>query len=301
MSALSPAVIAAAHDLELAARLVVEGLRAGDHRSPLHGYSAEFQQHRPYRTGDDLKYLDWKLLARTDRLYSKQFRETTSMSAMIVLDTSESMAFPETGLSKLRYACIIAAALAWLISNQGDAVGFMTTTNGTWSYLPARGGRPHLRSLLTRIDRVQSSGVWQPERVIARAAELLERRGVILVLSDFYDREDETRREVRRAAHRGHDVGMLQIVSAEELSFPFRGDLEFEDLETGERRLLDAAAVAAQYKDALEEFLTRCRREAQRDGIDYALLSTGETPERGLREFLIRRAEPLSYAPAGRR
>src|SRR5687767_8778665 len=130
-------------------------MRAGGHRSPFHGYSAEFQQHRPYRTGDDLKYLDWKLLARTDRLYSKQFRETTSMSAMIVLDTSTSMAFPETGLSKLRFACIMAAALAWLISNQGDAVGFMTTTNGAWSYLPARGGRPHLRSLLTRIDRVQ--------------------------------------------------------------------------------------------------------------------------------------------------
>src|SRR5262245_20375284 len=195
MSSLSPAVVAAVHDLELAARLVVEGMRAGPHRSPFHGYSAEFQQHRPYRAGDDLKYLDWKILARTDRLYSKQFRETTSMSAMIVLDTSTSMQFPDAGMSKFRFARIMAASLAWLIANQGDAVGLITMTDGVWSYLPARGGRPHLRSVITRIDRLQSSGAWQPERVIARAAELLKRRGVIIVISDFYDGEEETRRE----------------------------------------------------------------------------------------------------------
>src|SRR6185503_15574221 len=127
---LSADVVTAIDDLELAARLVVEGLRAGSHRSPFHGYSAEFQQHRPYRAGDDLKYLDWKILARTDRLYSKQFRETTSMSVMIVLDASASMAFPKEGLSKFRFASIMAASLAYLITAQGDAVGLMTMTKG---------------------------------------------------------------------------------------------------------------------------------------------------------------------------
>src|SRR5437868_3926640 len=117
MSSLSPAVIAAITDLDLAARLVVEGMRAGGHRSPFHGFNAEFQQHRPYRAGDDLKHLDWKILARTDRLYSKQFRETTSMSVMIVLDTSASMGYEEGGISKLRYATIAAASLAYLISS----------------------------------------------------------------------------------------------------------------------------------------------------------------------------------------
>src|SRR5688500_12610056 len=133
MSALSPAVVAAVDDLELAARVVVEELRAGGHRSPFHGYSAEFQQHRPYRAGDDLKYLDGKLRAHTDRQYSKQCRETTSMSAMIVLDASASMAFPEQGLSKFRYASIVAAALAYLIATQGDAIGLMTMANGRLS------------------------------------------------------------------------------------------------------------------------------------------------------------------------
>lgn len=290
MSVLSPAVVAAIHDLELAARLVVEGMRAGGHRSPFHGYSAEFQQHRPYRAGDDLKYLDWKILARTDRLYSKQFRETTSMSVMIVLDASASMHFPHTGLSKFRYASIIAASLAYLISAQGDAVGLMSSADGRLTYLPARGGRPHLRALITRIDRLTPSGAWQPERVLARAAELLKRRGVVIVLSDFYDAETTTRRELRRVLRRGHDVAMLQIVSPEETEFPYRDELEFEDLETGERRLVNAAATEREYRSALHQFLERCREEATRDGIDYALMSSEVAPERAMRGFLLRRS-----------
>jgi len=289
MSSLSPAVAAAVDDLELAARVVVEGLRAGGHRSPFHGYSAEFQQHRSYRAGDDLKYLDWKLLARTDRLYSKQFRETTSMSAMIVLDASASMAFPEEGLSKFRYASIIAASLAYLISTHGDAVGLMTMSRGALSYVPARAGRPHLRSLIARIDRLVPVGRWEPDRVIARGAELLKRRGVMMVISDFYDAEDATRRELRRVARRGHDVAMLQVISPEEMAFPYSGGLELEDLESGERRLVDAGTLQHGYRAAVAEFLERCRTLAHRDGIDYSLMSTGAPPERVLRDYLIRR------------
>ena len=292
MSALSPAVAAAVDDLELAARVVVEGLRAGAHRSPFHGYSAEFQQHRAYRAGDDLKYLDWKLLARTDRLYTRQFRETTSLSAMLVLDASASMAFPEEGLSKFRYASIVTAALAYLIAGQGDAVGLMTMTDGALAYVPPRAGRPHLRSLIARIDRLAPAGRWAPDRVIARAAELLKRRGVMIVISDFYDAEDETRRELRRAGRRGHDVAMLQIVSPEEMAFPYSGNLELEDLESGERRLLDAAVVGREYRAGMAGFLDRCRTLAHRDGVDYALMSLASPPERTLREYLLRRESP---------
>src|SRR5580765_320598 len=152
-SALSPTVVAAITDLELAARLVVEGLRTGGHRSPFHGYSTEFRQHRPYRAGDDLKYLDWKLFARSDRLYTRQFRETTNLSVMIALDTSASMAFPGDGVSKFQYGQIVAAALSYLVSEQGHAVGLMSMDAGKLSYVAARGGRQHLRSLIARIDR----------------------------------------------------------------------------------------------------------------------------------------------------
>ena len=288
-TALSASVVAAVDDLELAARKVVEGLRAGGHRSPFHGFSADFQQHRPYRVGDDLKYLDWKILARTDRLYSKQFRETTSMSVMLVLDASASMAYPEGSATKFRYACVLAASLAYLISAQGDAVGLMSTDGERLVYLPAKGGRPHLRLLLAQIDKLKPGGSWQPDRVIARGAELLKRRGAMVVISDFYDEEEATRRELRRVSSRGHDVAMLQITSDVERRFPFKGDHEFEDLETGERRIVNANAIEPEYRANVEAFLTRWRTSSRRDGIDYALMSSDEPLEQTLRAYLLRR------------
>jgi uncharacterized protein (DUF58 family) len=289
---LDPSVIASIDDLELVARLIVEGLRTGQHRSPFHGYSAEFSQHRPYRAGDDLKYLDWKLLARTDRLYSRQFHETTNLSAMLVLDASASMGFPAGPLSKFRYAAVIAASLAYLIVDQGDAVGLMTMSGDGLRFLPARSGRAHLRSLLAQIERLAPAGAWPPEKVIPRAAELLKRRGLVLVLSDFYDDEDATRRELRRVKTRGHDVAMLQVMSHEEIAFPFSGDVEFEDLESGARRVVTADAVAHDYRASVGEFLTRCRDQARREGLDYALLPISDPPERALRSYLLRRDDP---------
>jgi len=288
-SALSPSVVASIDDLEVAARLVVEGLRTGGHRSPFHGFSTEFRQHRPYRAGDDLKYLDWKLFARSDRLYTRQFRETTNMAVLFVLDTSASMAFPEAAPSKFRYAQILIAALAYLVSEQGHGAGLMTTEGERLVYLPPRGGRVHLRSLIARIDRLAPSGAWDPSRAIARGAQLLQRRGVLMVISDFYDAEDETRREMRRAVQRGHDVAMLQVLSPDERVLPTAGQVELEDLESGQRRLIDDEA-AARYDRSLREFLARCRREALRDAVDYALMSTDVAPEVALRGYLLRRS-----------
>jgi uncharacterized protein (DUF58 family) len=296
---LSADVVSAIEDLELAARLVVEGLRAGPHRSPFHGYSSEFQQHRPYRVGDDLKYLDWKLLARTDRLYTRQFRETTSMSVMLVLDGSASMAFPEEGVSKWRYASVIAAALAHLVVGQGDGVGLLAMAGDRLTYLPAKGGRPHLRSLIATIDKLRPSGSWSPARGITRGAELLKRRGVVLVISDFQDGEEETHRELRRVAGHGHDVAMLQVVAPDESTFPYRGDVEFEDLETGERRVVDASMVSEPYRAAFDRFLARSKASALRDHIDYGLFSTSEPPGRALRDFLMRRGATAGAQHAG--
>ncbi|MBL0173378.1 MAG: DUF58 domain-containing protein [Gemmatimonadaceae bacterium] len=290
MTVLSPAVVAAIDDLELAARVVVEGLRVGGHRSPFHGYGADFQQHRPYRAGDDLKYLDWKVYARSNRLYTRQFRETTNVSVMVVLDTSASMAFPESGLSKFRYASIMAAALAYLASEQGNAVGLMTMTEGALTYLPARSGRVHLRSLIAKIDGLSPVGAWQPATVIGRAAELLQRRGLLMVLSDFYDEESETQRELRHVVRHGHDVAMLQVVAPEERELRFTTQVELRDLESGARRLVEPATAAPAYRDAMTKFLERCRAFAQHEGIDYGLLDTSDAPERALRDYLVRRS-----------
>lgn len=291
MSALSPAVVTAIDDLELAARVLVEGLRVGGHRSPFHGYGAEFHQHRPYRAGDDLKYLDWKVFARSNRLYTRQFRETTNVAVMLVLDTSASMAFPvdANATSKFRYGVILAAALAYLASEQGNAVGLMTETQGEMVYLPARSGRVHLRALLATLDRLAPGGAWNPARVIGRAAELLARRGLLVVLSDFYDDEGGTQRELRHTVQRGHDVAMLQVIAGGERTLPFREQVEVEELETGMRQLVEPAAIAAGYQQAMTSFLTRTRDLAVHEGMDYGLFVTDEPPEKTLRDYLVRR------------
>jgi uncharacterized protein (DUF58 family) len=207
---------------------------------------------------------------------------------MIVLDSSPSMAFGD-GITKFRYASIVAASIAYLVSSQGNAVGLMTMAGSSLSYLPARGGRLHLRSLIARLDGLEPNGVWQPTRVISRSAELLKRRGVVILISDLYDAEDETRRELRRVASRGHDVGVVQVMAGPETRFPYAGSVELEDLETGTRRVVDASAVRAGYQIAVSQFLDRCRTEARRDGIDYALMTTDTPPASALRAFLLRR------------
>jgi uncharacterized protein (DUF58 family) len=295
MASLSPQVVAAISDLELSARLIVEGLRTGSNRSPFHGFSTEFRQHRPYRQGDELKHLDWKVFARTDRLYTRQFRETTNLSLMLVLDTSASMAFPEGTVSKFRYATIAAAALAYLESDQGNAVGLMTMEDGALSYVPARGGRVALRSLLGKLDALSPRGAWDPPRAITRAAQLLRRRGIVIVLSDFYDAEDETLRALRRVVRHGHDVSMLQTISPAELTLPYEGQLEMQDLESGERRLVDAVDLAPRYRAAVTEFLDRWRTNALRSGVDHHVVNTGDAPERVLRDYLRRRGARSSH------
>jgi len=293
---LDPGVVGAIDDLELAARLIVEGARNGQHRSPFHGFSNEFSQYRAYRPGDDLKYLDWKVLARTDRLYTRQFRETTNMSVVLVVDTSGSMHYPPPtaagAVSKFRYSILMAAALAHLIIKGGDAVGLMTMQGEKLVYVPARGGRGHLRVVLAQLAQLAPSTQWDPARVLTRAADLLRRRGVVLALSDFYDDEETTRVELRRVARRGHDVAVLQVVSRDEVDLPFSSDVEFEDLESGARVVVDARAARGSYRDQMAAFLEAWRTGARRDGLDYALMTTDEPPSEALRAYLLKRGQP---------
>jgi uncharacterized protein (DUF58 family) len=291
-------VLAGIADLELVARIVVEGLVSGLHRSPFHGYSAEFSQYRHYRPGDDLKYVDWKLVARTDRVYTKQFRETTNMASAIVLDTSGSMDFPRTGstshvgrvlldppITKHRYAVIAAAALAHLISGQGDAVGLLAGER----FLAPRAGRQHLRGLLAALSSLTPAGGWSAGDSIRLAAERLKRRGLLIVLSDFYDDEERTLVELRRAARMGHEIVLFQIVSRDEIELPYRRDLELEDLESGRTLAVSAGLARRDYRDAIAAFLERWHSRAGAEGFHYSLIVTDTPPDRALRNFLLAR------------
>ena len=310
-----PETLAQLADLELVARIVVEGLVSGLHRSPFHGYSAEFSQYRHYRPGDDLKYVDWKLVARTDRVYTKQFRETTNMAAAIVLDTSGSMNFPvvaqafppplaadsgelrrgppkrkereggRPAVTKFRYAVIVAAALAHLISRQGDAVGLLA---GERFFAP-RAGRQHLRGLLAGLSSLTAGGGWSGADNVRRASERLKRRGLLLVLSDFYDDEERTLAELRRAARMGHEVVLFQILSRDEIELPYRRDLEFADLESGSTLAINAGLARREYTDAMAAFLERWHSRAGAEGFHYSMIVTDTPPARALRHFLLAR------------
>jgi uncharacterized protein (DUF58 family) len=286
---LPPAVLAAIGDLEFVARVTVEGALSGLHRSPFHGYSAEFSQYRHYRPGDDLKYVDWKLLARTDRVYTKQFRETTNVRAQIVLDASASMGFAgDAGVSKLQYGRMLAAAFAHLLAGQGDAVGLTVYDEILRTYLPSRPGRSHLRAIMVALSKVSAAGAMPSVAAIRRAVDLMRGRGVIILVSDLYDDEEEVAAELRRAARMGHDVTVFHVLTREERQWTWRDDIEAVDSETGQRVIVSPAAAHA-YQSRVEHFIERWRARCLANGILYVLAAVETPPADTLKSYLIQR------------
>jgi uncharacterized protein (DUF58 family) len=287
---LDPKVLSAIADLEWVARVTVDGTVAGLHKSPFHGYSAEFSQYRHYRPGDDLKYVDWKLLARTDRIYTKQYRETTNLVAQLALDASASMAFAGgNGVAKIDYARMLAASLAHLIGRQGDAVGLVVYDDGLRHFTGSRAGQTHLRALLVALSKVAATGKTSTASALRRATDLLKRRGLVLVISDLYDEDGEVERELRRAVRIGHEVAVFHVLTREELEFPFGGDVEIEDLESGRAVLTNAPAARVAYRRRFDAFLERWKTRCVTDGVDYVRAMTDEPLEGVLRGYLLRR------------
>jgi len=288
---LEPGALAAIADLELVSKRVVDGTISGLHRSPFHGYSAEFSQYRHYRPGDDLKYVDWKLFARTDRLYTKQFRETTNLLCQIALDASASMDYAgAAGITKFQYARLLAGSLAHLVSRQGDAVGLVTYAGGIKQYLPSRGGQVHLRALLLTLQRTAAGGQTDGAAALGRTIDLLKRRGLLMVISDLYDERDLVERALMRAAHIGHEVVIFHVLSRDEVELPFRDDVELEDPETGRLVLSNGAAAGRAYRETISAFLERWRTRCATHGIDYVRVFTDAPLEAALRAYLRRRA-----------
>jgi len=280
----TPSELPSLRDLELLARTTVEGLRQGLHRSPFHGYSAEFSQYRHYRQGDDLKYVDWKAFGRTDRLYTRQFRETTNMSAMFVVDVSRSMDFGR----KFALAQSVVAVLGTLVLDQGDAAGLVAVEART-HYLPPRSGHHHLTLFLSEVARLTPSGTTSVAAGLARAGALLKRRGLVVAISDFYD-DAEALVEMRRLSRMGHEVVVLHTLAAEELTLPSHGAVEFVDAETNRSVVVQPELAQAAYRERVGAWLAGFEASVRREGLDYLRLSTTDVLERELRRFLSARA-----------
>jgi uncharacterized protein (DUF58 family) len=270
-------------DLELVTKTTVEGLRQGLHRSPFHGYSAEFSQYRHYRPGDDLKYVDWKAFARTDRIYTRQFRETTNVSALFVLDISRSMNFG----TKFVMARTVAAILGTLVLDQGDAAGVFAVDDRA-HYVPARSGHHHLRLLLTELASLEPVGAVSIAEALRRATAILKRRGLVIVISDLYE-DEESVGQIRRLARMGHDVVVIHTLAREEVTLDVGGAAEFVDVESGTRLMVQPSTARTAYQEKFAQWLADVEGRIRREGIDYLRLVAGDPLEPALRRFLVAR------------
>ena len=288
--ALDPALLAQIADLELAARLIVEGVRLGAHRSPFTGTGAEFQQMRPYLPGDDLKHLDWKHYARTDKLFTRVYRETTEWPVMLAVDSSRSMAFADgRGVTKLQVGVLLAAALTYLLIQQGEAVGLVSHADSDGVSLSARVGRAHLVRMLGTLSRLQSMGGTDLAGALRRAVARLGRRGCVALVSDLYG-DVGWHSALREARRMGHEVVIFHVLAPEERSLATDGDVEFVDLETDERLVANTPAVRDEYASRVAAFIDDQRAFAHAEGITFVEAGTNRPLDDVLRAFTRQRA-----------
>jgi len=287
---LDPSVLAGIDNLELRARVAVEGFLSGLHRSPHRGFSVEFNDYRQYQRGDDLRHVDWKLYARSEKFYIKQYEDETNTRCMLALDTSASMAYGSKGLSKLDFAISVASALAYFIMRQRDAVGLLTYDDKLRDFLPARARQPHLMQLLRVLSQVQPGQQTDAAKPLGDLAATLTKKSLVLLISDLLQGEEATLATLRNLRAMGHDVIVLHVMDDSELHFNFDESSEFIDSETGEAFITTPASVREAYLDNVNRFLDDCKKQCQRAGVDYCLLNTSEPIDAALAAFLSKRA-----------
>jgi uncharacterized protein (DUF58 family) len=287
---LQPAVVAQLANMELRARLVVEGFITGLHKSPYHGFSVEFTEHRPYMPGDEVKHIDWKAYGKTDRFYIKQFEEETNLKSYLLVDVSRSMEYASKGnIRKFEYASFLAAALSYLMIEQRDAVGLTLFDEGIRISLPPRATRSYLKELLKELEAAQTAKKTSTADSLHRIAEQIKRRGLVIILSDFFDDPESVITALKHFRHKGNEVVAMQVLDPLECSFAFGGDAIFKDLETAEELMTQPWHIQNAYQQSMKDFLDFYKRRCRDNTIDYVLLDTSTPFDKALFEYLNKR------------
>ncbi len=288
---LDPRTLAKLQGLELRARSIVEGYTSGVHRSPYHGFSIEFAEHREYSPGDDLRYVDWKVFGKTDKFYLKQYEEETNLVSYMLVDTSESMRYQsaDAPLSKLEYAQCVATSLSYLILEQQDSVGMVTFDNEIRALVRASSNPSHLKQLLYVMENCEAQRKSQTGPIFHDLAERLKRRGLVLVLSDLFDNVDAMMAGLKHFRHRRHEVVVFQVLDPAELDFPFRQTTLFRGLEDLGDVLTDPKALRKAYLAEFNRFLQAVRKGCRAQNIDYVQLRTDQPLDVALSSFLAAR------------
>lgn len=289
---IEPEALARVKNLALVARGVVEGFISGLHASPYKGFSAEFAEHREYTAGDDPRRLDYRMLARTDRLFVKEYEEETNMRVHILLDASGSMNYGFQGITKLQYASYLSAVLAYLMTRQQDAVGLTTFDAEIRLDMPARSSPRHFNEMMQQLEAITPGRSTDIAETLHALANRFKRRCLIVLISDLYDEPDEVLRALHHFRHRRHEVILFHVLDKAELDFPFRDATTFYDLETNERLQIDPAYVRAEYLNQVEQFLDKYRRACAEAQIDYVLTDTSTPYDFMLSKYLAKRSRP---------
>ena len=268
---------------------MVEGFLSGMHRSPYFGQSIEFRQHREYTVGDDLRRVDWKVWARQDRLYVKQFEEDTNVRCTLLLDVSNSMRYGGGPLSKYEYACTVAACLAYLVLKQQDAVGCVAFDQAARTTVPARSKRNHIHSIIEAMNVAEPAEKTGMFETLSAVAEGYPRRGMMILISDLLADREGTLKGLRLLTRRGHDVMVFHVMDDDELDFPFNGPTRFEGLEMAEHLNCNPRSLREGYLEALQAFLDEIRRGCAKNTVDYALIRTSQPMDAALASYLSNR------------
>jgi uncharacterized protein (DUF58 family) len=287
---LEPHVVSKLANMELRARLVVEGFITGLHKSPYHGFSVEFAEHRPYMPGDEIKHIDWKIYGKTDRYYIKQYEEETNLKAYIVLDASRSMAYASEGnMPKILYASFLVAALSYMMIKQQDAVGLAVYDERINTYLPPHATKGYLRQILIELEKVRASNKTGGGKSLHQIADRIKRRGLVVVVSDLLDNPDEIIAALKHFRHKKNEVIIMHVLDPLERSFAFDTDAEFKDMETSEQLVTQPWQIKHAYQQTMAAFLERYKRECLENYIDYVLLDTATPYNVALFQYLNKR------------
>jgi uncharacterized protein (DUF58 family) len=290
-SFIDPKALMSIRNLELRARTVVEGFWHGLHRSPYHGFSVEFTEYRQYTPGDDPRYLDWRLYARSDRYFIKKFEDETNLRCHLLVDNSRSMTFGSPGWTKAQYANTLAATLGYFLHQQGDAIGLLTFDERVREYLPARHRLGHLRQLMLALEKPaggQSTDLTTP---LKRIMEIVTKRGLMILVSDLLAPLETLDRNLTSLRACRHEVVLFQVLDPAELDFGFEQAAMFEDVETGRRLYIDPVAARKEYRRKLDAHCAQVRSVCERLGITHHRLSTTQPMELALFDFLRERMQ----------
>ncbi|UOQ66951.1 DUF58 domain-containing protein [Hymenobacter volaticus] len=286
---LTPEILHALHNLPLAAKQAAEGFLHGQHQSRRHGTGMEFSQYRPYQPGDDLRRLDWRLAARSDRYYLRESEVDTSLTVHLLLDATASMNHrDDNGLRKLDYARLLLAALAYIATQQGDAVGLTILHPAGLQHLPPRADARQLARLYHALETTEATGTF-PDAGTLAPLTARRQRALTVCVSDLYEQDSEIESLLKRLRTTSGEVLLLHVLARNELEFTFRGAITFEDLETGQRLQLDADQQRTTWQQQLQAWLETTAQQARRRGFDYHQLSTADPLDRAMREFMRRR------------